>query len=71
MMSFVLLKNGVLEKCVGPELLILNSLLSNVAHLTWANKRDVGGLVLERLDRFLGNGEWLNLFLNPINYHLP
>lgn len=38
---------------------------------TWCNKRPDGHVVLQRLDRFLGNLEWINLFLDAINYHLP
>lgn len=38
---------------------------------TWINKRSEGGLVLERLDRFLGNGGWISLFPDSTNYHLP
>lgn len=38
---------------------------------TWVNKRMEGGLVLERLDKFLANGEWITLFPESTNYHLP
>lgn len=38
---------------------------------TWINKRTEGGLVLERLNRFLGNGDWISLFPDSINFHLP
>lgn len=38
---------------------------------TWCNKRPDGHVVLQRLDRFLGNMAWINLFPDAINYHLP
>ncbi|KAF7811881.1 reverse transcriptase [Senna tora] len=38
---------------------------------TWCNKRPNGQLVFERLDRFMGNGAWLNLCPHTVNFHLP
>ncbi|KAF7812763.1 ribonuclease H [Senna tora] len=37
----------------------------------WCNKRGNGRLVFERLDRFLANAAWLNLFPEAQNTHLP
>ncbi|KAF7833960.1 reverse transcriptase [Senna tora] len=38
---------------------------------TWCNKRPNGSIVLERLDRFLGNAKWISLFPNSLVSHLP
>lgn len=38
---------------------------------TWVNKRSDGNLVMEHLDRFLGNAEWLNMFPDSLVSHLP
>lgn len=38
---------------------------------TWWNKRPDGSMVFERLDRFLGNSEWLNLYPDNTVHHLP
>ncbi|KAF7816694.1 reverse transcriptase [Senna tora] len=38
---------------------------------TWCNKRPNGQIVFERLDRFLGNAAWVNLFPHSVNFHLP
>lgn len=38
---------------------------------TWVNKRDNGSLVMERLDRFLANAEWLSIFPESVVSHLP
>ncbi|KAF7827106.1 reverse transcriptase [Senna tora] len=38
---------------------------------TWRNKRGNGRIVFERLDRFLANASWVNLFPNARNTHLP
>lgn len=38
---------------------------------TWWNKRPNGSTVFERLDRFLGNMEWINLFPENVVQHLP
>lgn len=39
---------------------------------TWSNHRKRSkGLILERLDRFFANKDWLNLYPNAIVVHLP
>lgn len=36
---------------------------------TWSNKREGMGLICERLDRFVGNGKWCNLFtINRVSH---
>ncbi|KAF7814603.1 reverse transcriptase [Senna tora] len=38
---------------------------------TWFNKRSDGAMIFERIDRFLANAEWIQLFPEALNYHLP
>ncbi|XP_070027616.1 uncharacterized protein [Nicotiana sylvestris] len=38
---------------------------------TWTNKRRHGYTILERLDRFLANYDWLNLYPEDLVNHLP
>lgn len=38
---------------------------------TWFYKRDNGHVVFQRLDRFLGNDEFLNVFPHAVVSHLP
>ncbi|KAF7820958.1 reverse transcriptase [Senna tora] len=46
--------------------------LGFVGHkFTWYNKRPDGHTVFERLDRFLANHQWLTLFPEATNHHLP
>lgn len=41
------------------------------SRFTWTNKRRHGNTILERLDRFLANYEWLNLYPDAVVKHLP
>lgn len=38
---------------------------------TWTNKRKIGDLILERIDRVIANYEWLTLFSEAHILHLP
>ncbi|KAF7826637.1 reverse transcriptase [Senna tora] len=38
---------------------------------TWWNKRPNGTIIFERLDRFLASADWLSIFPQATNYHLP
>lgn len=39
------------------------------AHFTWSNRREGEGLIIERLDRCVGNSEWCQLFLRAAVCH--
>lgn len=41
------------------------------SHFTWTNKQRHGYTVLERLDRFLANYDWINLYPEATVKHLP
>lgn len=41
------------------------------SRFTWTNKQRNGRTILERLDHFLANYDWLNLYPNTTVTHLP